>query len=130
MNTMIGRFSRPLRGIIIIPWAAPIIPVALVSAWILDNQLGVLNWALQAIGVIDDHIYWLGNEKTAMPAIIAVTVWRIFPFSAIVLLAALQGVPNALYEAAQIDGASRFARFRNITVPSIMPTMSILVLFV
>lgn len=130
MNVMVGRVSRRLRGVVIIPWAAPIIPVALVSAWILDNELGVLNWALKAVGAIDEHVYWLGNEKTAMPAIIAVTVWRIFPFSAIVLLAALQGVPKDLYEAAQIDGASRFARFRNITVPSIMPTMSILVLFV
>lgn len=130
MNLMVGKFSRKLRGIIIIPWAAPIIPVALVSAWILDNQLGVLNWALTSVNAIDNHIYWLGNEKTAMPAIIAVTVWRIFPFSAIVLLAALQGVSKELYEAAQIDGASRFAQFRNVTVPSIMPTLSILVLFV
>lgn len=129
MNWMTGRL-RILRGLVIIPWAAPIIPVALVSAWILDNQYGVLNWALKSIGLIDANVQWLTNPATAMPSIIVITVWRIFPFSAIVLLAALQGVAAELYEAARVDGAGTLNRFRHVTLPGIAPTLGILGLFV
>lgn len=129
MNRLTGR-SRALRGLVIIPWAAPIIPVALISAWMLDNQYGVVNWFLGAIGVLDSNVAWLSNESTALPAILVITIWRIFPFSAIVLLAALQSVPDELYEAAKVDGSSRLNRFRHVTVPTIAPTLTILTLFV
>lgn len=129
MNRLAGR-SRALRGLIIIPWAAPIIPVALVAAWMLDNQYGVVNWLLSGVGLIDGNVAWLNNESTALPAILVITIWRIFPFSAIVILAALQGVSEDLYEAARVDGTSTLNRFRHVTLPSIAPTLSILVLFV
>jgi multiple sugar transport system permease protein len=119
-----------LRGLVIIPWAAPVIPVALVSTWILDNQYGVLNWTLSKLGLIDSNVAWLNDESTALPTILVITIWRIFPFSAIVLLAALQAVPDELYEAARVDGASPLNRFKNVTLPVIRPTVGILCLFV
>ncbi|MDQ4118463.1 MAG: sugar ABC transporter permease, partial [Actinomycetota bacterium] len=129
MNRMTGRF-RLLRGLVIIPWAVPIIPVALVSTWMLDNQYGVVNWVLTRTGVIEGNVAWLSDENTALPAILAITVWRIFPFSAVVLLAALQSVPGELYEAARVDGTSRLNQFRHVTLPMIRPVLAILVLFV
>lgn len=129
MNRLTGH-SRALRGLVIIPWAAPIIPVALISTWMLDNQYGVVNWFLQAIGILDSNVAWLSNQSTALPAILAITIWRIFPFSAIVILAALQGVPDELYEAAKVDGTSRLNRFRHVTLPTIAPSLTILTLFI
>lgn len=129
MNRLTGR-SRVLRGLVIIPWAAPMIPVALISAWILDNQYGVLNWFVTKVGVSDGYVQWLDNEHTALPSILAVTIWRVFPFSAVILLAALQGVSADLYEAARIDGASRLNVFKHITLPAIRPTLGVLTLFV
>lgn len=129
MNRLTGR-SRALRGLVIIPWAAPMIPVALISAWILDNQYGVLNWVVTKVGVSDSYVQWLDNEHTALPSILAVTIWRVFPFSAVILLAALQGVSADLYEAARIDGTSRLNIFKHITLPAIRPTLGVLTLFV
>lgn len=129
MNRLKGNL-RLLRGLVIIPWAAPVIPVALVATWILDNQYGVLNWTLMKVGLIDSNVAWLNNENTALPAVLVVTIWRIFPFSAIVLLAALQAVPDELYEAARVDGASSFNRFKNVTFPVVRPTVGVLALFV
>ncbi len=129
MNRLAGR-ARMFRGLVIIPWAAPMIPVALISAWILDNQYGVANWAVTTLGVTDEYVQWLDNEHTALPSILAVTIWRVFPFSAVILLAALQGVSTELYEAARIDGTSRLNAFKHITLPAIRPTLGVLTLFV
>jgi multiple sugar transport system permease protein len=129
MNRLRGK-AKLLRGIVIVPWAAPMIPVALISSWMLDKQFGVVNWMLNSAHLIDRNVGWLSQEDTALPTILAITVWRIFPFSAIVLLAALQGVSSDLYEAAKIDGAGALNRFKNVTIPSVRPTLGVLVLFV
>jgi multiple sugar transport system permease protein len=129
MTKLKGRFAA-LRGFVIIPWAVPMIPVVLVSAWILDPQYGVLNYALSTFGLIDENVAWLNNESTARWAILGITIWRIFPFSAIVLLSALQSVQPELYEAARVDGASSLNQFKNVTLPAIRPSLSILALFV
>lgn len=129
MNRLTGR-SRALRGLVIIPWAMPIIPIALITTWMLDTQYGVVNWALNSVGILDSNISWLNNENTALPAILVVTIWRAFPFAALVILAALQGVPEELFEAAKVDGAKSLSRFRHVTLPNIAPTLAILILFV
>jgi multiple sugar transport system permease protein len=117
------------RTMITIPWAAPPVAVALIATWIFNAQYGIFNHAQRALG-IPAYEGWLDNPKFALPAILIVTVWQIFPFSSVVLLAALQGVPRELREAAQIDGANAFEVLVNVVWPTLRPTVVLLSLFV
>jgi multiple sugar transport system permease protein len=120
---------RLVRAMILVPWATPQVAVALVFVWIFNADYGVLNYALSSIGVIDGGVLWLNDPDLAMGSVLLVTIWKIFPFSALVLLAALQSVPASLEEAARIDGARGFAVLTEITLPGIRRTILVLVLF-
>jgi ABC-type sugar transport system permease subunit len=107
------------RSFLILPWAMPGF-VAFLAWRVLYQPIGGgLNLLLTETGLHAGIIDWLGQKSTAMPAVIAATVWRGFPFWFICLLAALQHVPLELYEAARIDGANSWQRFRHVTLPSI-----------
>ncbi len=97
------------RALVTVPWAAPPVAVALVFVWIFNAQYGVFNWTLRSLGFAAGAENWLDTQGLAMPAILLTTIWQIFPFAAVVLLAALQGVSSELKEAATIDGADRSA---------------------
>ncbi|MCW0215561.1 MAG: sugar ABC transporter permease [Pseudonocardia sp.] len=118
-----------LRSILTVPWAAPGVATALVFIWMLDSQYGVTNWALTLLPFVDEYQRWLNDPSLAMPAVVAVTVWKVFPFAAIALLAALQAIPEELHEAAKIDRASGLNRFRQVTMPGIAPVVLTLALF-
>jgi len=117
------------RTLVTLPWAAPPVAVALIFAWIYNAQYGVFNFMQRLMG-FDAFENWLDTPHRALTAILITTIWQIFPFSSVVILAALQGVPKELREAAVIDGAGRFATFRAVVWPTILPTMMILGLFV
>ncbi len=114
------------RALVTVPWAAPGVAIALVAAWMMNAQYGVVNRALEAVGlgVPDGQI--LASETYALPAVLATTVWQLFPFPTIVLLAALQSVPKETTEAAMMDGAGRWWTFRAATWPVIRPTVALL----
>jgi multiple sugar transport system permease protein len=116
------------RALITVPWAAPGVAVALIATWMLNAQYGIVNRFLSAIGqgVPDGQI--LTSTTLALPAILVTTLWQLFPFPAIVLLAALQAVPEELTEASAMDGASRWWTFRVVTWPTIRPTVALLAL--
>ena len=116
------------RAIVAIPWAMPIVATSLVMAWIFDNQYGITTRA--ATAAFGDAPGWLTDPGAALPTIIVITVWKIFPIAALVLLAALQGVPEDQYEAARVDGAGSLNLFKNVTVPNVMPTLTVLILLV
>lgn len=118
------------RALITIPWAAPSVAVALVFTWIFNSQYGVFNRVLTGLGLPFGGENWLDDPGLALPAILLTTVWQIFPFSSVVILAALQGVPQELKEAAVIDGADRLNIFKTATWPTIQPTVLMLTLFV
>jgi multiple sugar transport system permease protein len=118
-----------LRSILTVPWAAPGVATALVFIWMLDGQYGVTNYVLTWLPFVEDYQRWLSDPALAMPAVVAVTVWKVFPFAAIALLAALQSIPGELYEAAKVDKASAFNRFRQVTMPGITATLLTLALF-
>lgn len=111
-----------------IPWAIPEVACVMIWVFMLDPNYGVLNRILTNIGIIPDYLQWLNQVSTAFPAVIAITIWKIFPFSTIVILTALQTVPLELYEVAKIDGASTIAVFGRITLPMIRPTLMLLML--
>jgi ABC-type sugar transport system permease subunit len=117
-----------MRAVIMLPWAMPAFVALLVWKMLFLPIGGGINLVLSDTGIYTDVIDWLGQRSTAMPAVIIATVWRGFPFWAISFLAALQGVPNELYEAAKVDGATAFQRFRHITLPLIKPVILIVAL--
>ncbi len=107
------------RALVIIPWALPSVIIGLIWTWIYDFNVGVLNDMLLRMGMIDQPIAWLTNPKTSLPAIMLTLIWQGFPFFAVMILAGLQTVPQELYEAARMDGASAFRQFWHITLPSL-----------
>lgn len=113
-------FWRPLaRALIIIPWALPSVVIALMWAWIYDPNYGVLNDFLLRMKLITTSIGWLSNPDTALYAVILTLTWQGFPFFTVMILAALQSIPQSYYEAASLDGAGRWKQFWHITLPGI-----------
>jgi multiple sugar transport system permease protein len=106
------------RGLLLMPWVAPTVVTALSWRWILDLT-GVLNLVLRDLGLMTSSIPWLAQYGTAMFSLILVNTWRGFPFFGITLLAGMQAIPQELYEAAEIDGATVWQRFRYVTLPSL-----------
>lgn len=117
------------RAAVTIPWAAPPVAVALVSIWIYNAQYGIFGRALRALGIEAGQLNWLDSVDYALPAVLLTTVWQIFPFASVVLLAALQGVPHEQREAAIIDGADRLSVFKAVVWPTIQPSVMLLALF-
>ena len=113
------RFRGLARTLISIPWATPWLVVTLIWYVMFNPQMGPINVVLQRIGVIDVGIPWLYQRDTALMSIVIVTVWREFPAATLLILAGLQSIQPELYEAAEVDGASRWQRFRFITMPSL-----------
>jgi multiple sugar transport system permease protein len=113
------------RGWLLLPWVAPTFVTALTWRWMYDGTSGVFNFILGKLGLIDVPIAWLGNASTALLAVTATNIWHGFPFFGVSLLAALQAIPSELYEAAEVDGASPWQKFRYITIPGIMTVLLI-----
>ena len=109
------------RSFIIIPWAVPEVVACLV--WILMYELdfGLINHLAMSLGIIQAPLGWLTDTRLALGSAIAVAVWKGFPFVAIMLLSGLQSIPDELYEASSIDGASAWGSFVSITLPSLKP---------
>jgi len=107
------------RGLLLVPWVMPTVVTALTWNWIFDGTFGVLNHILMSLHLITMPIPWLADRTTAMLALILVNAWRGFPFFGVSLLAGLQTIPQERYEAAEVDGASLFQRFRHITLPGL-----------
>jgi multiple sugar transport system permease protein len=117
-----------IRGLVLLPWATPSVLVALMWLWILDPNLGVANHILHALGVTHSPIAFLSDPNTALPTLMGIDIWQGIPFFAVMILAALQGVPGDLLEAARIDGASVWVTYWRVVLPLIMPTVLITVM--
>lgn len=116
------------RAILTIPWGTPLVATALIWYWMYDPQYGLVNFALRSSGVLHSNIGWLLSPRWALSAVVLVDVWRIFPFGAVVLLTALSSVDQSMYDSARVDGAGPVTTFVRITLPSIRPTVMILLL--
>lgn len=113
------------RALVTIPWAAPGIAIAVIAVWMLNAQYGILTRLLDALGIAAGKSGVLNNPDLALPAILITTIWQLFPFTAVVILSALQSVPAELVEAAHMDGAGRWWQFRVVTWPVIRPTVGL-----
>lgn len=106
-----------LRALVLVPWVCPAVVAALVWSWIYDPNFGPLNYALRQLHLVNHNVGWLSDSGTALVATMAVAVWKLLPFTVVMLLAGLQAVPKELYEAASVDGGGTLARFRDVTLP-------------
>jgi multiple sugar transport system permease protein len=117
------RWRGLARSLILIPWVTPSVITALMWRWMYDGNNGVINDLLVRIGLLKSYFPWLANSSTALPAIMVALMWQGFPFFAIMILAGLQAIPRTLYEAAEVDGATRLQMFGRITLPMLMPIL-------
>ena len=122
-------FKGFFRAVILLPWVVPTVLSAIAFWWIYDSQFSILSWALKAMGIINTNINFLGDPENARASVIAANVWRGIPFVAITLLAGLQTIPQSLYEAATLDGATRWQLFRWVTLPLLTPIIAITMTF-
>jgi len=121
LNSPLVRARSFFRTALFIPVVTTLVAVAVVWRYLLSTRYGLINYALDRVGIAP--VDWLGDPHWAMPAIILFAVWKSFGYNMLILLAGLQSIPQELYEAARIDGASRVQQFRYITLPSLAPIL-------
>ncbi len=120
------RINRLLRASILIPWLLPAVVSVAAWRWMYSAEEGVINDLLKRTGLIERGIPWLGDPSLVMYALIVVAVWRLLPFGALVISAAVQGIPNSYLEAATIDGANGWQKFRYIVLPELTYSLTVI----
>jgi len=126
VTSALVRFTGAFRTAFFLPVVTTLVAVAVVWRYVYHPRLGLLNYGLSLLG--GDPIDWLGDPRWAMPALILMAVWKNFGFNMVIFMAGLQSIPERLYEAASIDGASRTQQFLSITLPALAPTFLFVVL--
>jgi multiple sugar transport system permease protein len=121
LNQKLVRFKGLFRTVYFAPFVTTLVAVAIVWRYLYHTRYGLLNYGLGAFGI--GPIDWLGDPRWAMPAIILMTVWKSFGYNMLIFIAGLQAIPEELYEAARIDGANAWQRFRHVTLPGLAPTL-------
>ncbi len=122
-------FKAILRALVLIPFIVPTVLSAIAFWWLFDPQFSIISWSLKKMGLITANIDFLGDVWNARWSVIFANIWRGVPFVAITLLAGLQTVSPSLYEAATIDGATPWQRFRYITYPLLTPIIAVVMTF-
>ncbi|MEZ5863789.1 MAG: sugar ABC transporter permease [Geminicoccaceae bacterium] len=111
------------RTIIFLSYPLMVVAVGIIWRWLFDQRVGLINFSLRSFGLIDEPIAFLESFATALPSVIVAAIWQIVGFFMIILLTGLQSIPQNLYEAASIDGASRWSQFWRITLPLLRPSL-------
>jgi multiple sugar transport system permease protein len=122
-------FKAIIRAVVLIPFIVPTVLSAIAFWWIFDPQFSIVSWSLRQLGLLSGNINFLGETWNARYSVIFANVWRGVPFIAITLLAGLQTVPPSLYEAATLDGATRWQMFVKITYPLLTPIIAVVMTF-
>ncbi len=126
VNARTLRWKGTARAVFFAPFVTTLVAVAIVWRYLYHPRYGLLNWMLGHVGV--QPIDWLGDPHWAMPAIILMATWKNFGYNMLIFIAGLQNIPRELHEAAALDGATPFQRFRHVTIPMLAPTMFFVVI--
>jgi multiple sugar transport system permease protein len=121
LNAKLVRWKSVFRTIYFTPFVTSLVAVAIVWRYLYHTRYGLLNYALGAVGIAP--VDWLGDPRWAMPAIIAMAVWKNFGYNMLIFIAGLQSIPEELYDAANVDGAGPWRTFRSVTLPMLGPTL-------
>ena len=116
-----------VRGVILFPYVIPTVVAIILWKWLLNDQFGLVNYLLLALGIIEDPISWMGMDHI-MTSLILISVWEFFPFVVLSVLARMQTIPPALYNAAKVDGAGPFRRFIHVTLPQLKNVLFVVIL--
>ena len=122
-------FKAMIRAIVLLPFVVPTVLSAIAFWWLYDPQFSIISWTLVKAGLIRHFIDFLGDPWNARWSVIAANVWRGIPFVAITMLAGLQTIPASLHEAATLDGANAWQRFRFVTLPMLSPIIAVVMTF-
>ncbi|AIC10568.1 carbohydrate ABC transporter permease [Xylella fastidiosa] len=123
LNSRAARFKGLFRTVLFAPVVTTLVAVALIWRYLFHLKYGVVNWLLNCVGI--HPIDWLGDPHLAMPMIMLFAVWKNFGYNMVIFLAGLQAIPQDLYEAARIDGASKWQQFLHITLPMLGPVLMV-----
>lgn len=123
------RMASFLNVAILLPWAIPTVISGIIWAWIFNSSYGAFNGALYSFGIIEGYVPWLSRPTTALLSVLFAHVWKEVPLTSILYLAALQAIPDELFDAARADGAGTLAALRHVTIPLLIPTTLILVVY-
>lgn len=119
-----------LRASMLVPWAIPTVVSATMWNWMYHDNFGVINdFLFYKLEIVGEKVAWIANTSTALPAMIAIDIWKTTPFMALLLLAGLQIIPGDVYEAATVDGASKWQQFWQITLPLLRPALLVALIF-
>src|SRR5690348_12580099 len=118
-----------VRAAVLVPWAVPTIVSAKLWSWMLNDQFGIVNEVLLRVGAIHTPLAWTADPLLSMLTVVMVDVWKTTPFVTLLVLAALQMIPQSVYEAARVDGAGPIAQFRHMTLPLIRPALVVALAF-
>ena len=118
-----------LRSLILVPWAIPLVINGLMWQWVYNGRVGVLNGLLYSLGLIDEYVGWLSQPFLALNLVAFAHVWNNTPFAAIILLSALQAIPEEQYRASMVDGAGLWQRFRHVTIPWLLHPILIIMIY-
>ncbi len=120
LDAPLVRFKSFFRTVYFAPVVTTLVAVAVIWKYLYDPRFGLVNYGLHLLGISGPD--WLGSPHLAMPSLIIMTVWKNFGYNMIIFIAGLQAVPTELYDAARVDGAGPWQRFRNVTLPTLAPT--------
>jgi trehalose/maltose transport system permease protein len=118
-----------MRAVMLVPWAIPTVVSAAMWKWMYNDIFGVINDILMRLHIIDHGVAWISQPNTALGSVAAVDIWKTTPFVALLLLAGLQVIPTELYEAANVDGVSKWHQFWRITLPLLKPAILVALIF-
>jgi len=118
-----------VRAAVLVPWAIPTVVSAKLWAWMLNDEFGIINHVLLALGVLSAPVAWVANPDLALLAVIAVDVWKTTPFMVLLILAGLQMLPQDCYEAARVDGVAPLKVFYRVTLPLLWPALAVAIAF-
>jgi trehalose/maltose transport system permease protein len=118
-----------MRAVMLVPWAIPTVVAAQMWKWMFDDVYGVINDAGVRLHLLSHSQAWISEPSTALASVCAVDIWKTTPFVALLLLAGLQVIPRDLYEAAEVDGASKLQQFWRITLPLLRPAILVTLIF-
>ena len=125
---LLNRITRGraiIRILLLLPWMIPPVVTGITWKWMLNTQYGVINDILVKIGILEHYLPWLASMQLALPSVIIANIWMRFPYVMIMLFAGLQSIPEELYEAASVDGASGWIKFTKITLPHLKYIISL-----
>jgi multiple sugar transport system permease protein len=118
-----------LRAVVLVPWAILTVVTAITWRTIFEPELGFVNTMLSTLSLPGADVVWLGERGYALAVMILADVWKTTPFMALLILAGLQGIPDELHDAAKVDGANTWQRFRSITLPLLVPAITVALIF-